>query len=230
MSDWVIEAEGLCKRYATGGGWVRALQDVSLSVRRGEFVVLHGRSGSGKTTLLNLLGALDRPDAGKLVVAGVDLMQAEAERLAWFRLHRVGFVFQAYNLIRTLTALENAAFVLELRGVAKDQREQKAKSLLQRMGIAELADRRADALSGGQQQRVAVARALAGDPVLVLADEPTANLDRDNARSLIRLMRELCEERGTTFVIASHDPEVVAAAPRRIQLDDGRIVAEQRDE
>ncbi len=220
-----MQAEGLVKRYRAGGEEVRALDHVDLAIARGDFVVIAGRSGSGKTTLLNLLGALDAPDAGKLVVAGMDLVQADEAARAHFRLWRVGFVFQAYNLIRALSAWENAAFVLELRGVPKKERKKIAFAMLARVGLAGMEMRRADELSGGQQQRVAVARALAAKPELVLADEPTANLDRGNAESLVRLMRQLNEEEGITFILASHDPTVMAEARTLITLEDGRIVA-----
>ncbi len=219
----LIHAHRLCKTYPSGSTRVVALDDVSFDVEQGDFVVLAGRSGSGKTTLLNMLGALDRPDSGALRVAGMDLLSmGEAER-ASFRLWHIGFVFQAYNLIRVLTARENVAYVLQLQGKPSRQRLQTADAWLAEVGLEGMGDRRPDQMSGGQQQRVAVARALAMSPSLVLADEPTANLDTHTGGELIRLMRRINERNGTTFVIASHDPAVIDAARTLIVMRDGRI-------
>ncbi|RMH60302.1 MAG: ABC transporter ATP-binding protein [Zetaproteobacteria bacterium] len=221
----MIEAEHLRKHYRSGDARVMALDDVCLTIEAGAFVVLAGRSGSGKTTLLNMLGALDRPDAGALRIAGHDLLAMNADERAAFRLHHLGFVFQAYNLIRVLSARENVAYVLQLRGMGRRERLSLADHWLAEVGLAEFADRRPDQMSGGQQQRVAVARALAAKPDLVLADEPTANLDSHTGAELIDLMRHLNEREGTTFVIASHDPAVIASARMLVTMQDGRIVS-----
>ncbi len=215
----MLEVRAISKRYRD----VQALRGVSLALEDGAFAVVYGRSGSGKTTLLNMIGALDRPDEGEIFVAGRPIHALSEDEAARFRLRHIGFVFQAYNLIRALSALENAAFVLELQGAPRRERERKALFWLERVGLADKAHRRADMLSGGEQQRVAVARALAASPSIVLADEPTANLDSENATRLIRLMRALAHEAHTTFLIASHDPKVIEAASLRIRLEDGRI-------
>lgn len=225
MTAAIIEVEHIDKTYLSGSVSVRALRDVSLQIARGEFAVLAGPSGSGKTTLLNLVGALDVPDAGTVRIDGEDFLRLGKDARAAYRLRHIGFVFQAYNLIRVLSAQENIAYVLELQGVPKAQRRARAEELLARVGMEGLGDRRPDQLSGGQQQRVAVARALATAPDLVLADEPTANLDSATGGALIDLMQELNRERGMTFVLSSHDPMVLARAQRLIRLHDGAIVA-----
>ncbi|HXH73176.1 MAG TPA: ABC transporter ATP-binding protein [Mariprofundaceae bacterium] len=226
----LIEAAGLMKHYHSGESELAALAGIDLSVETGAFIVLAGRSGSGKTTLLNILGGLDQPDGGSLSVAGRDMLAMSNSERAAFRLKHLGFVFQAYNLIRVLTARENVAYVLQLQGMPKSRRFQVADQWLDEVDLAGYADRRPDQMSGGQQQRVAVARALATGPDLVLADEPTANLDSTTGEALINLMRHLNEEHGTTFLVASHDPMVIAAARTLIMLQDGRIesVTEQR--
>ncbi|TLS67354.1 ABC transporter ATP-binding protein [Mariprofundus erugo] len=225
MADILIQAAALHKSYASGDAVVKALDGVDLVVERGAFVVLSGRSGSGKTTLLNMFGALDRPDCGTLTLAGQDLLAMSAAERARFRLRHLGFVFQAYNLIRVLNARENVAYVLQLQGMDKKQRFASADRWLAAVGLAGFEQRRPDQMSGGQQQRVAVARALAAAPDLILADEPTANLDSHNGESLIALMERLNREEGTTFVIASHDPTVIAAARTLVTMQDGRIEA-----
>ncbi|RMH51446.1 MAG: ABC transporter ATP-binding protein [Zetaproteobacteria bacterium] len=222
----MITACGLQRSYRSGTERVRALDGVDLQAARGAFVVLAGRSGSGKTTLLNMLGALDRPDAGTLTVAGYDLTAMDRAARARFRLHHLGFVFQSYNLIQALSARENVAYVLQLQGKTRRARRKAADYWLAEVGLAGMEERRPEEMSGGQQQRVAVARALAADPDLVLADEPTANLDSHTGADLIALMQRLNRERGTTFVIASHDPEVIARAGVLITMQDGRIVEE----
>ncbi len=220
----VIEASGLHKHYRSGDLRVAALDGVDLTLLDGDFVVLAGRSGSGKTTLLNMLGALDRPDRGQITVAGRNLSGLTASERAEFRLHHLGFVFQSYNLIRVLSARENVAYVLQLRGVARRQRLLLADHWLAEVGLRDCAHRRPDQLSGGQQQRVAVARALAAEPELILADEPTANLDSHTGAELIALMQRLNRAQGTTFVIASHDPMVIDAAATLVMMEDGRVV------
>ncbi len=227
MSDAVVIARGLVKTFVAGRQEVRALRGVDLSVREGEFLALVGPSGSGKTTLLNLVGALDVPTAGELEVLGERVASLSRARRAALRLASIGFVFQAYNLVPVLTALENVEFVLELQGAAAAGRRARARAVLEDLGLAELADRRPGELSGGQQQRVAVARAVAARPRLVLADEPTANLDGENAETLMHLMRDLRDRHGMTFIFSTHDPRVVAHAVRVVTLVDGRVARDE---
>jgi len=223
MSDSLISAHALMRNYESGEIKVAALDGVDLSIERRAYVVLAGRSGSGKTTLLNMLGGLDRPDAGSLTIAGNDILNMSAAERANFRLHHLGFVFQSYNLIRVLSARENVAYVLQLQGMGRKKRFELADHWLAEVGLEGFGNRRPDQMSGGQQQRVAVARALASSPDLVLADEPTANLDSHTAESLMALMRRLNEQQGVTFVIASHDPAVIASARTLINMQDGQV-------
>ena len=194
----------------------------------GEFVSLAGPSGSGKSTLLNLIGGLDRPTSGDIEVDGQILNSLNERQLADMRLHRLGFVFQAYNLVPVLSARENVEFILQLQGVAASQRREVAMDLLKSVGLAELANRRPSELSGGQQQRVAVARAISTSPALLLADEPSANLDSATTEELLKLFLELNEKRQVTILTATHDPVVQSYAMRRLQLRDGRIVSDER--
>ncbi len=227
MSELVVRARGLTKVFQAGGQDVRALRGIDLDVEAGDFLALVGPSGSGKTTLLNLIGALDVPTSGELTVLGRPIAALPARDRARLRLHSIGFVFQAYNLIPVLTALENVEFVLELQGVGAGRRE-RALAILKELGLGELADRRTNELSGGQQQRVAVARAVAARPAIVLADEPTANLDGENAETLMHLMRELRNRYRMTFVFSTHDPRVVRHAVRVVTLVDGRVASDER--
>jgi putative ABC transport system ATP-binding protein len=226
MSGPILVARGLTKVFAAGSQEVRALRGVDLEVYEGEFMALVGPSGSGKTTFLNLAGALDVPTSGELDVLGQRIADLSAHQRADLRLRSVGFVFQAYNLIPVLTARENVEFVLELQGLGAERRE-RANVVLQELGLAELADRRPGELSGGQQQRVAVARAVAARPALVLADEPTANLDGENAEILMHMMRDLRDRHGMTFIFSTHDPRVVAHAVRVVTLVDGRVARDE---
>ena len=223
----LYEVSDLTKIYRIGAVETQALRGVDLTVGRGEFTAIAGPSGSGKSTLLHLMGALDHPDDGKVVLAGERIDDLDKRSSARLRLRRLGFVFQAYNLIPVLSALENAAFVLELRGVGRRAREERAREALAALGMEQFADRRPNQLSGGQQQRVAVARALAGDPDIILADEPTANLDSATGQQLIDLMRGLNEARGVTFVFSTHDPRLLSRVRRIIRLEDGRVVGEE---
>jgi putative ABC transport system ATP-binding protein len=222
MGEPILLARGLTKVFQVGRQEVRALRGVDLEVREGEFMALVGPSGSGKTTFLNLAGALDVPTSGELTVLGRRVAALSKRERADLRLRSIGFVFQAYNLVPVLTAVENVEFVLELQGLG-DERRSRARAVLEELGLADLADRRPGELSGGQQQRVAVARAVAARPALVLADEPTANLDGENAEILMHMMRDLRDRHGMTFVFSTHDPRVVAHAVRVVTLVDGRV-------
>jgi putative ABC transport system ATP-binding protein len=225
-AETIVVARGLTKIFRVGQLDVPALRGVDLVIREGEFLALVGPSGSGKTTFLNLVGALDRPTSGELLVVGMPVAELSKRERAELRLRSLGFVFQAYNLVPVLTALENVEFVLELRGMGSERRA-RALEVLDELGLADLADRRPAELSGGQQQRVAVARAVAARPKLVLADEPTANLDGENAEILIHLMRDLGEQHRMTFVFSTHDPRVVAHAVRVVTLVDGRVARDE---
>jgi putative ABC transport system ATP-binding protein len=227
MSELVVHAHGLTKAFGEGAQRVWALRGVDLDIGDGEFLALVGPSGSGKTTLLNLLGALDAPTAGELLVLGRHLGTLSKRQRALMRLTSIGFVFQAYNLVPVLTAVENVEFVLELQGLGAE-RHARATAALEELGLADLASRRINELSGGQQQRVAVARATAAHPKLVLADEPTANLDGENAEILMHLMGELRARHGMTFVFSTHDPRVVKHAHRVVTLVDGKVAHDER--
>jgi len=222
----LIAARQLIKVYKTGKVETPALRGLNMDVRAGEFTAIVGPSGSGKTTLLNLIGALDSATGGELTVLGREIGKLGKRARADMRLHELGFVFQAYNLVPVLTARENVEFVLELQGVGEARRT-RALEVLDQLGLAEFADRRPGELSGGQQQRVAVARAVASMPKLVLADEPTANLDGENAELLLDMMRNLNEHRGITFIFSTHDPRVVSHARRVITLVDGRVAKDE---
>ncbi|MCB9596724.1 MAG: ABC transporter ATP-binding protein [Sandaracinaceae bacterium] len=226
----LVVVDGATKTFVTGRLEVQALRGLSLEIHEGDFLALVGPSGSGKTTLLNLIGALDRPTSGVVEVLGHDLSKLNKGQRAKLRLDELGFVFQAYNLVPVLTAAENVEFVLELQGVDAKARRKRALEVLAELGLAELADRRPNELSGGQQQRVAVARAIAARPKLVLADEPTANLDSENAEQLMALMRRLHEEHEVTFVFSTHDPRVVAHATRVVTLVDGQVDSDVQKE
>jgi len=225
----LVSARDVTKVYDTGKVQARALRGVDLEVHAGDFLAIVGPSGSGKTTLLNLIGALDSVTDGALQVLGRDVSAMSKRERADLRLQSLGFVFQAYNLVPVLTARENVEFVLELQG-AGSERSERAKEILDQLGLSEFADRRPNELSGGQQQRVAVARAVASRPKLVLADEPTANLDGENAEILLEMMRELNEEHGITFIFSTHDARVVAYARRVVTLVDGRVSKDEAKE
>ena len=209
---------------------VKAVQGVSMTIERGELTALAGPSGSGKTTLLNLIGGLTRPTSGRVWVAGHDLTKMSSIELARLRLEQVGFVFQAYNLLPVLTAMENAEFPLLLQGIDDDERRERVGELFKRTGLNGLEERRPGKLSGGQQQRVAVVRAVVGKPALVLADEPTANLDSHSSEALLDMMLELNKpngELGTTFVFATHDAMVMERSRRLVRLVDGSIASDE---
>ena len=222
-----VDAAGVWKIFRQEAEEVRAVRDVTLTLAPGEFTALAGPSGSGKTTLLNLIGGLTRPTRGRIVVAGQDVSQMSNQEVAQFRLEHVGFVFQAYNLLPVLTALENAEFPMLLQGVPADERARRVGELFDRTGMAGLEDRRPGKLSGGQQQRVAVVRAVVSKPALVLADEPTANLDTAASEALLDMMLELNQELGVTFVFATHDGRVMERSRRLVRMVDGAIDSDE---
>jgi putative ABC transport system ATP-binding protein len=219
-----VRCVDLCKTYRQGDQDIKALDHVSIEIDKGGFVCLSAPSGGGKTTLLNAIGGLDIPDSGEVYVAEKRIDNLSKGDLADLRLHQIGFVFQAYNLIPVLTAQENVEFVMQVQGVAAGERDEKARSILKEVGLEGLENRRPAEMSGGQQQRVAVARAVASRPALILADEPTANLDSKTSDELMQLFTELNENHNSTFIIASHDPRVMSYAKRLVQMLDGRIV------
>jgi putative ABC transport system ATP-binding protein len=219
----LLEGSRLSRSYRLGEAVVPAVRNVSLSIEKGEFVALRGPSGSGKTTLLNLLGLLDRPDAGRVMVEGREGEDLSENERSDLRRDRFGFVFQTFNLIPVLTAEENVAYPLVLAGADAAARRSRARELLEAVGLSEKANVRPDLLSGGQRQRVAIARALANRPAVVFADEPTASLDSRTAEEILKLMRGLNESRGVAFLFATHDPSVVERARRVVTLHDGAI-------
>ena len=223
-----VRTDGVWKTFHQEAEEVHAVRDVSLAIGRAEFTALAGPSGSGKTTLLNLIGGLTRPSRGAVEVAGRDVSAMSSRALARLRLDQVGFVFQAYNLLPVLTALENAEFPMLLQGVPADERRARVRELFERTGMTGLEDRRPGKLSGGQQQRVAVVRAVASRPALVLADEPTANLDSAASAALLDVMADLNRDLGVTFVFATHDARVMERSRRLVRMVDGRIDADER--
>ncbi len=222
-----IKCVELCKNYQQGEAVIKALDHVSLDIEQGSFVCLSGPSGSGKTTLLNMIGGLDKLDSGEISIDGqrVDLLAKGP--LADLRLHHIGFVFQAYNLIPVLTAQENVEFVMQVQGVPARDRKKKSLAILKEVGLEGMGKRRPAQLSGGQQQRVAVARAIVSQPKLVLADEPTANLDSKSATHLMELFRELNETHSVTFLISTHDERVMRYAKRLMKMQDGRVIEDE---
>ena len=223
----LIKLNSVSKIYDGSSVPVKALNDISISIEAGEFTAVVGPSGSGKTTLLNMIGGLDVPTSGKIVVDDVDISTYKPDELVNFRLHHIGFVFQAYNLIPVFTAKENVEFIMLLQGLSKEEREKRAEDLLTSVGLGDRLDSIPSKLSGGQQQRVAVARALASKPSFVLADEPTANLDSVTADSLLDLMEELNHEHQMTFVFSTHDHRVIERAHRVITLRDGAVDSDE---
>ncbi|MBU0560114.1 MAG: ABC transporter ATP-binding protein [Bacteroidetes bacterium] len=219
----LIKTENLDKTYSDNGVPVEALKDINLSFERGEFTVIAGPSGSGKTTLLNVIGALDKPTNGKIFLEGSDITIKKRKELSALRLNKFGFVFQAYNLIPVLSAIENIEFSMMLLGIPESERRSKALSLLDELEIKDLAYKRPNEMSGGQQQRVAVARAIVNDPEIVFADEPTANLDSVTGGKLLDLMEKMNRDKNITFIFSSHDNQVIERAKRLILLRDGKL-------
>jgi len=222
-----IICANLCKTYRQGDAAIKALDHVTLEIEPGSFICLSGPSGSGKTTLLNMIGGLDRLDSGEISIDGqrVDLLEKGA--LADLRLHHIGFVFQSYNLIPVLSARENVEFVMQMQGVAAAERQRRSNAILREVGLEGMEDRRPAQLSGGQQQRVAVARAIVSQPKLVLADEPTANLDSVSAKQLMELFVELNQNHGVTFLISTHDERVMRYANRIVRMRDGKVISDE---
>ena len=227
MTGEVVVARGLTRIFQEETVPVHALRGVDFSLSSSEFVSLSGPSGSGKSTLLNIVGGLDRQDEGIIKLDGEELAPLSEGDLAALRLRKIGFVFQAYNLVPVLSALENVEFILQLQGVGGAKRQARAKQALKSLGLIELQDRRPGEMSGGQQQRVAIARAIVTNPVLLLADEPSANLDSETTKELMELLRNLNETQGMTIITATHDPMVMGYAKRQVRLRDGTV---ERDE
>jgi putative ABC transport system ATP-binding protein len=223
----LIETHDLGKTYNSSAVPVEAVKHVDLQIRKGEFTAIVGPSGSGKTTLLNMIGGLDEPTYGTIIVDGTNIEKLKSGAMVEYRLHHIGFVFQAYNLIPVFSARENVEFIMLLQGVPKAEREKRAKELLNAVGLGDRIDTRPSQLSGGQQQRVAVARALASHPSFVLADEPTANLDSESTGSLLDLMSKLNKDYNMTFVFSTHDARVIERARRIVTLEDGQIKSDK---
>jgi putative ABC transport system ATP-binding protein len=224
----VIELQDVARIYKIGEVETHALRGVNLTIEEGEFTAIVGPSGSGKTTMLQLMGCLDRPTAGRVLINGEDISKLNANKRADLRKGTIGFVFQFFALIPGLTAYENVDLPLLLAGTKKSERRERANELLEAVGLTDRARHRPDQMSGGEQQRVAIARALAVDPVLVLADEPTANLDTENGRQIMEIMQQLNEETGTTFIFATHDPRVFPFARRVVEVRDGKVAENSR--
>jgi putative ABC transport system ATP-binding protein len=223
----VIRLEQIEKTYSDNGVPVHALRGVDLKIRQGEFVVIAGPSGSGKTTLLNVMGALDKATEGKVFLESDDISEKSKAEIAAFRLEKLGFIFQAYNLIPVLTAIENIEFTMMLLGIGEEQRRKRALDVMRDLDIEELAYKRPNEMSGGQQQRVAVARAIVNNPSIILADEPTANLDSETGANLLDLMEKMNREHNLTFIFSSHDAQVIERARRLIILKDGVIETDE---
>jgi putative ABC transport system ATP-binding protein len=223
----VIDIKNVTKIYNDSEVKVHAVNGISLSFEEGEFAAIVGPSGSGKTTLLNILGGLDKPTSGEIVIDHTNIRELKSSKLIDFRLQNIGFVFQAYNLIPVLTARENVEFIMHLQGRPKSERDKRVKELLESVGLADRMDSRPAKLSGGQQQRVAVARALASKPKFILADEPTANLDSKSTENLLDIMEKLNDEENITFIFSTHDARVVKKARRVITIEDGKVVSDE---
>lgn len=224
----MIQIRMIQKTYRSGESEIQALRGIDLDIEAGEFIAIAGPSGSGKTTLLNLIGCIDRPDGGSIVVDGQDVLKLNSKLLSAFRRERLGFVFQSFNLIPVLTAFENVALALNLLGLPAAEVEERTLALLREVGLEGMEDRLPTRLSGGQQQRVAVARALVKNPRVVLADEPTANLDSKNGEAILELMKQLNAKHGTTFVFSTHDQMVMSFAGRLVKLHDGNVLSDER--
>jgi putative ABC transport system ATP-binding protein len=221
--DIIIQLEDLTRHYEMGGVQIKALDGVDIEINRGEYISIVGPSGSGKTTLFNLVGGLDRPTRGKVYIDGVDISQLDAYELAWLRCRKIGYIFQTFNLIPVLTALENVSLPTVFAGVPRDDGLEKAQKLLTSVGLGERVHHRPGELSAGQQQRVAIARAMANDPAIILADEPTGNLDLNTGMEIIDLLHGLNRTRGMTLIAATHDLKMITASDRVVWMRDGAI-------
>jgi len=228
IEEIVVKAEGLEKIYYMGKVPVPALRGVNLAFKRGEFVVVMGPSGSGKTTLLNLIGALDKPTKGKVYVDGEDLTTLDEGKLTKIRRNKIGFVFQFYNLIPVLTAFENVELPMLISGKNKEDRQRRAFQLIETMGLSDRSEHRPDELSGGEQQRVAIARSLANEPAIILADEPTGDLDTKTGQEVILALHNAAKKENVTVVVVTHDPVVTEKADRILEMRDGKIVNEKK--
>ena len=228
--DIVVRLLGVKRYYGSGENVTRALDGVTLDIRRGEFLSIMGPSGSGKSTLFNMIGGIDSPSEGMVFMDEIDLAQLDSYELAWMRCHKIGYIFQSYNILPVLTALENVTLPMIFAGLSADDARDKAAKILTKVGLGERLFHRPYELSGGQQQRVAVARAIANDPVIILADEPTANLDVETGREMITLLRELREKDGVTVIAATHDMKMLDASDRILWIRDGKIDRLERRE
>ncbi len=224
----VIELKNIEKTYNDSEVKVHAVRGINLEFEEGEFAAIVGPSGSGKTTLLNMLGGLDHPTAGDIIIGGTHVHDLKGSKLIDFRLHNIGFVFQSYNLVPVLTAKENVEFIMQMQGVPAKDRYKRTKELLTQVGLGDRLNSRPNKLSGGQQQRVAVARALASKPKFVLADEPTANLDSKSTENLLDIMEKLNKEENITFIFSTHDQRVVKKARRVITIEDGKVLSDEK--
>jgi len=227
MSEVVLETEKLDKIYRLGRREVRALSDINLQVKNGDFISIMGPSGSGKTTILNMLGCLDKPTHGKVILDGVDVTKVPERKLYKIRRHKIGFIFQTFNLLPYLNAIENVELPMEGTKKSGDEKEQRARELLEMVGLSEREEHRPHRLSAGEQQRVAIARALANDPTIVLADEPTGNLDTKTKYDIVRLLGKLNMDQGTTIIMVTHDSHIATRAGRMLSLYDGKLVKEK---
>ena len=228
MPDEILKIQNVSKIYSTDGIEVRALKSLSLSIEEGEFTAIAGPSGSGKTTLLNIISGLDTPTSGQAMLAGKPISTMKGSELSDFRRDHIGFIFQAYNLIPVLTVKENIEYIMLLQGIQENERHSRVTSILKQVGLDGMENRQPKQLSGGQQQRVAVARAMVSNPRIILADEPTANLDSSTGASLLDIMRDLNKRMGMTFVFSTHDSMIMERARRLVLLRDGEVVTDER--
>ena len=223
MPDNIVEIEELSRYFEIGGVTIKALDDVTIEVERGEYASIVGPSGSGKTTLFNMIGGLDRPTKGKVFIDEVDVSKLDAYELAWLRCRKIGYIFQKFNLLLTLTALENVSLPMIFAGIGRRERLEKGRKLLERVGLGDRLHHRPSELSAGQQQRVAISRALANDPSLILADEPTGNLDSNTGSEIINILRESNKERAVTIIAATHDLKIIDISDSIFWLRDGKV-------
>jgi putative ABC transport system ATP-binding protein len=223
MADIIVKTEDVVKEYRMGNNVVKALNGINLEITRGEYISLMGPSGSGKSTLFNMVGALDLPTDGKVYIDGQDMSKLSMSQIAWFRCHRVGYIFQSYNLLHVMTALENVTLPMIFAGLSTSDRNDKGADLLKLVGLGDRIYHRPDELSGGQRQRVAIARALANDPSIILADEPTANLDTTTGREIIDLVKQLNIEQTVTVISATHDLKMLDVSDRIVDIRDGMV-------